>query len=286
MPPCTGRKRPDSMRRCACGPIARAFSCKAIWSRMTVRWSVCSTIRPCWRCIASRPVASPDAALPPCRPSPHRPARGWASGKWKKNLSKSACALPRRPPPMRPNAAGAGASVAKCMTTVPSRCISGHITKRSVFPGCWALLTGPRCGPGLAAQGDQKNGLCHGPFVPHAAQTGRHGRKRRLACRGLPPAAAGVIHDAGPVCIPTGCSSIRYFVLATPFASTQVPVGPYSTFAQRLKGPWDTHAPPCRDSPFLSRVMGKKYFAASEGYGIESIGNENEFLFHNKGRTA
>ena len=27
-------------------------------------------------CIASRPVASPDAALPPCRPSPHRPARG------------------------------------------------------------------------------------------------------------------------------------------------------------------------------------------------------------------
>jgi hypothetical protein len=32
--------------------------------------------------------------------------------------------------------------------------------------------------------------------------------------------------------------------------------------------------------------MGKKYFAASEGYGIESIGNENEFLFHNKGRTA
>ncbi len=65
--------------------------------RMTVRWSVCSTIRPCWRCIASRPVASPDAALPPCRTSPHRPARGWASGKWKKNLSKSACALPRRP---------------------------------------------------------------------------------------------------------------------------------------------------------------------------------------------
>lgn len=55
---------------------------------------------------------------------------------------------------------------------------------------------------------------------------------------------------------------------------------------QRLKGSWDTHAPPCRDSPFLSRVMGKKYFAASEGYGIESIGNENEFLFHNKGRTA
>lgn len=31
-------------------------------------------------CIASRPVASPDAALPPCRPSPHRPARGWHHG--------------------------------------------------------------------------------------------------------------------------------------------------------------------------------------------------------------
>lgn len=167
-------------------------------------------------CIASRPVASPDAALPPCRTSPHRPARGWASWKWKKNLSKSACALPRRPPPMPPNAAGAGTSVAKCMTTVPSRCLSGRITKRSVFPGCWALLTGPRCGPGLAAQGGQKNGLCHGPFVPHAAQTGRHGRKRRLACRGLLPAAAGVTHDAGPVCILTGCSSIRYFVLAHP----------------------------------------------------------------------
>ena len=115
-----------------------------------------------------------------------------------------------------PEAAGAGTSVAKCMTTVPSRCLSGRITKRSVFPGCWALLTGPRCGPGLAAQGDQKNGLCHGPSVLHAAQTGRHGRKRRLACRSLLPAAAGVAHDAGPVCILTGCSSIRYFVLAHP----------------------------------------------------------------------
>lgn len=115
-----------------------------------------------------------------------------------------------------PEAAGAGTSVAKCMTTVPSHCLSGRITKRSVFPGCWALLTGPRCGPGLAAQGDQKNGLCHGPSVLHAAQTGRHGRKRRLACCGLLPAAAGVTHDAGPVCILTGCSSIRYFVLAHP----------------------------------------------------------------------
>lgn len=184
------------------------------------------------------------------------------------------------------NAAGAGTSVAKCMTTVPSRCLSRRITKRSVFPGCWALLTGPRCGPGLAAQGDQENGLCHGPPGPHAAQTGRHGRKRRLACRGLLPAAAGVTHDADL------CASLPDVPLSgtsswpTPFASTQVPVGPYSTLPQRLKGSWDTHAPPCRDSPFLSRVMRKKYFAASEGYGIESIGNENEFLFHNKGRTA
>lgn len=46
------------------------------------------------RITASRVTGRSSAALPT---SPHRPARGWASGKWKKNLSKSACALPRRP---------------------------------------------------------------------------------------------------------------------------------------------------------------------------------------------
>lgn len=94
MPPCTGRKRPDSMRRCACGPIARAFSCKAIWSRMTVRWSVCSTIRPCWRCIASRPATLPDAALPPCRTSPHRPARGWHHGNGRRTFRNQRALCP------------------------------------------------------------------------------------------------------------------------------------------------------------------------------------------------
>lgn len=178
-----------------------------------------------------------------------------------------------------PEAAGAGTSVAKCMTTVPSRCLSGRITKRSVFPGCWALLTGPRCWPLTGcARRSKKRSMPWPACIIHRAN--RQTRPKTAAR--LP-----VTHDAGPVCILTGCSSIRYFVLATPFASTQVPVSPYSIpLPQRLKGSWDTHAPPCRDSPFLSRVMRKKYFAASEGYGIESIGNENEFLFHNKGRTA
>ena len=53
--------------------------------------------------------------------------------------------------------------------------------------------------------------LCHTPRKP--ADTAESGG---LACRGLLPAAAGVTHDAGPVCILTGCSSIRYFVLAHP----------------------------------------------------------------------
>lgn len=46
------------------------------------------------RITACHATGRSSAALPT---SPHRPARGWASGKWKKNLSKSACALPRRP---------------------------------------------------------------------------------------------------------------------------------------------------------------------------------------------
>ena len=96
------------------------------------------------RITACHATGRSSAALPDI-PTPS--GEGLASWKWKKNLSKSACALPRRPPPMPPNAAGAGTSVAKCMTTVPSRCISRRITKRSVFPGYWALVTGPRCWP-------------------------------------------------------------------------------------------------------------------------------------------
>lgn len=48
-------------------------------------------------------------------------------------------------------------------------------------------------------------------------RTNRQTRPKAAARLPRPaPAAAGVTHDAGPVCIPTGCSSIRYFVLGHP----------------------------------------------------------------------
>lgn len=186
-----------------------------------------------------------------------------------------------------PEAAGSGTSVAKCMTTVPSRCLSGRITRRSVFPGCWALLTGPRCWPRTGCAGRSKKRSMPWP----ACTTRRTNRQTR------PKAAARLPRPA-----PCGCgSNPRCRTCVHPyrmFLYQVLRLGPPRShprrfqsvrtlpLPQRLKGSWDPHAPPCRDSPFLSRVMGKKYFAASEGYGIESIGNENEFLFHNKGRTA
>lgn len=135
------------------------------------------------RITASRVTGRSSASLPDI-PAPS--GEGLASWKWKKNLSKSACALPRRPPPMRPNAAGAGTSVAKCMTTVPSRCLSGRITKRSVFPGCWALLTGPRCWPRTGCAGRSKKTvsamarLYHTPRKP--ADTAESGDSPAAAC--------------------------------------------------------------------------------------------------------
>ena len=45
-------------------------------------------------CIASRPVASPDAALPPCRTSPHRPARGWHHGNGRRTFRSQPALCP------------------------------------------------------------------------------------------------------------------------------------------------------------------------------------------------
>lgn len=70
------------------------------------------------------------------------------------------------------------------------------------------------------------------------------------------------------------------------FVKSPPPFSPFSSIVTPYKSFWDAHNPPCCDSPFLSRVMGKKYFAASADCGIDLLGNENEFLFHNKGRTA
>lgn len=198
---------------------------------MTVRWSVCSAIRPCWHCIASRPVASPDAALPPCR-HPRTVRRGAGhqgngrrifrspralcpGGRWSRDQrcemhDDGSVTLPIR-----------AHNEAKCLSRVlgfadraqvwPRTGCAGRSKKRSMpWPVCTTRRANRQTRPKAAAR------------LPRPAPCGCGSNPRCRTC----------VHPYRMFLSLSGTSS-----WPTPFASTQVSVSPYSTFAPAPEGP-------------------------------------------------